>query len=202
MDKQVILFDVDGVVIRSERFSAHYQRTKGLLPDDTLPFYKGIFQECLTGDADLKEVIAPWLKKWNWESDVESFLSQWFQYEHKVDQRVVDAIKELQKNAISCYVATNQEKYRTQYMKKEMGFEQIFNGFFSSAQVGSKKPQTEFYECIFQKLGVEKDKILYIDDTASHVKGAKETGIDTYLYTEFQPFYEYIKPLLKVASHT
>lgn len=131
---------------------------------------------------------------------MESFLLQWFQYEHKVDQRVVGAIKELQKNAVSCYVATNQEKYRTQYMKKEMGFEQIFDGIFSSAHMGSKKPQTEFYEYILQKLGVEKDKILYIDDTASHVKGAKETGIDAYLYIEFEPFYEYIKPLLKPCS--
>lgn len=67
MDKHVILFDADGVVIRSEMFSNHYQRTRGLLPDDMLPFYKGIFQECLTGKADLKEVIAPWLKTWHWE---------------------------------------------------------------------------------------------------------------------------------------
>ena len=200
MDKQVILFDADGVVIRSEMFSTHYQKTQGLSPDDMLPFYKGIFQECLTGKADLKEVIVPWLKKWKWDGDVDGFLLQWFQYEHKIDQQIVDLIRDLRKNSVSCYLATNQEKYRTQYMRKEMNFEKIFDGIFSSAEVGSKKPQAEFYEFIFRKLGINKDKILYIDDTASHVEGAKEARIDAYHYTEFEPFNEYVKPLLKVVG--
>ena len=200
MDKQVILFDADGVVIRSEMFSTHYQKTQGLSPDDMLPFYKGIFQECLTGKADLKEVIVPWLKKWKWDGDVDGFLLQWFQYEHKIDQQIVDLIRDLRKNSVSCYLATNQEKYRTQYMRKEMNFEKIFDGIFSSAEVGSKKPQAEFYEFIFRKLGINKDKILYTDDTASHVEGAKEARIDAYHYTEFEPFNEYVKPLLKVVG--
>ncbi len=201
MDKQVILFDADGVIIRSEMFGTHYQQKQGLSPEDMLPFYKGIFQECLTGKADLKEVIAPWLPKWKWDGDVDGFLLQWFEYENKVDQKVVNLVRELQKNAVSCYLATNQEKYRTQYMRNEMGFEKLFDGIFSSAEIGSKKPRTEFYEFIFQKLGVDKDKILYTDDTASHVEGAQEAGIEAYHYTEFEPFYEYVKPLLKVGSH-
>ncbi|MAF36664.1 hypothetical protein CL622_06125 [archaeon] len=197
MDKQVVLFDADGVIVRSELFGTHYQKTKGIAKEEMLPFYHGIFQECLTGKADLKEVIAPWLPKWKWGGDVDGFLLQWFEYENKVDQKIVELIRELQKNAVSCYLATNQEKYRTQYMREKMGFKKLFDGIFSSAEVGSKKPQAEFYEFIFQKLNVNKDKILYTDDTASHVEGAKEAGIDAYLYTEFEPFHEYVKPLLK-----
>ncbi len=196
-----MLFDADGVVIRSELFGTHYQKVQGILPGEMLPFYRGVFQECLIGKADLKQVIAPWLKKWRWNDSVNNFLLRWFQYEHKIDQNVVNVIRELQKNSISCYLATNQEMYRTQYMRKEMGFEKIFDGIFSSAEVGSKKPHAEFYEVIVQKLDVEKDTILYIDDSTSHVEGAKKVGIDAYLYTEFEPLYEYIKPLLKVGSH-
>lgn len=201
MDKKVILFDADGVVIHSEMFGTHYQKVQGLAPDDMLPFYKGIFQECLVGKADLKEAIAPWLKKWKWAGDVDGFLLQWFQYKHKIDQKIVDLIRELRENAVACYLATNQEKYRTQYMQNEMGFGQIFDGIFSSAAIGSKKPQLEFYEYIFQKLGVEKDTILYIDDTVSHVEAAKLAGIEAYLYTKYDAFYEYVKPLLKNDSY-
>ncbi len=200
MNKQVILFDADGVVIRTETFGTHYQKTQGLSQKDMLPFYKGIFQDCLTGRADLKEVIVPWLDRWKWEGDVDSFLRQWFQHEHKIDGQVVDLIQELRKNAISCYLATNQEKYRTQYMREEMGFDQIFDGVFSSAELGHKKPQAEFFENISQKLGVEKDQILFIDDTASHVEGSRAAGIDAVLYTEFEPFYKYLKPILKVVG--
>lgn len=82
-----------------------------------------------------------------------------------------------------------------------MKFGELFDGIFSSAEMGSKKPHVEFYEFILQKLDIDKDKILYTDDTASHVEGAREVGIEAYHYTEFEPFYEYIHPLLKVGSH-
>lgn len=197
MNKKVILFDADGVTIHSEMFGVYYQRTNNISPDEMLPFYRGIFQECLIGKADLKEVIAPWLVKWKWDGSVDTFLLQWFQYEHNIDQRVVTLIRALQKNDVSCYLATNQEKYRTEYMRNEMEFGKIFDGIFSSAEIGSKKPQKEFYECILHTLGVEKDTILYADDTASHVDGAKLVGIEGYLYTGFEDFYEYVKPLIK-----
>lgn len=197
--KKVMLFDADGVVIRSKTFGSHYAKTQGLSLEDMLPFYEGIFQDCLVGRSDLKKAIAPWLNKWNWKEGVDSFLQQWFRYEHAIDQRMVDLIRELRENAISCYLATNQEKYRTDYMRKEMGFESMFDGIFSSAEVGSKKPQKEFYEFIFQKVAVGKDKILYIDDSVSHVQGARKAGIDAHLYTEFKPFYEHVKPMLKAA---
>ncbi|MDO8676342.1 MAG: HAD-IA family hydrolase [Candidatus Azambacteria bacterium] len=196
MNKKAILFDADGVVIRSGLFGAYYQITKGISPDQMLPFYNGIFQECLTGKADLKEVIFPWLKKWKWNSDADDFLLKWFQYEDKADRKIVDLIQALQKNSVSCYLATNQEKYRTQYLRKKMGFEKLFDGIFSSAEMGCKKPERKFYEFIPQKLNLGKNKILYIDDSASNTKSASDIGIESYLYTEFEPFYEYVKPLL------
>lgn len=64
MNKQVVLFDVDGVIVRSEPFGAYYQKTKGVSQEEMLPFYRGIFQECLIRKADLREVIIPWLPKW------------------------------------------------------------------------------------------------------------------------------------------
>ena len=124
--------------------------------------------------------------------------------EHKINQQVIDLISKLRKNAVSCYLTTNQEKYRTQYMRNEMGFNNVFDGIFSSAEIGSKKPDREFYEFIFRevaKKGITKDQIFYIDDTASHVESAEEQGIDSYLYTDFEEFSGFVQPLIKKGSH-
>lgn len=200
MNKKCVLFDADGVVINSELFSIQYQKQFGVSNDEMMPFFKGIFQDCLIGKADLKESVQSYLKKWKWKGDVDSFLLFWFKAEHRIDQRVVDLILKLRKNSVFCYLVTNQEKYRTQYMRKEMGFGDIFDDIFSSAEIGSKKPDKEFYEFILQavtKKGITKEQIFYTDDTASHVKSAKELGIDAHLYTDFEEFNGLIQPLIK-----
>jgi len=200
MNKKVILFDADGVVIRTEFFSVQYGKKFGLPPEKMLAFFNGIFQNCLIGKADLKKVIKPYLRQWKWDKNVDDFLLYWFKAEDKPDKRVINLVKELRKNAIHCYLATNQEKYRTEYIRNQMGFGKIFNGIFSSAEIGSKKPQQIFYEHIFQELkkhGFTKDQIMLIDDRSSHVDGAKKAGIDACLYTEFKQLQNLVKPLLK-----
>ncbi len=195
-NKKCILFDVDGVVINSEIFSVQYQKQFGVSNDEMLPFFKGVFQDCLVGKADLKKSIQPYLKKWNWDGSVEDFVLFWFRAEDNVDQQIIELVIKLRENSILSYIATNQEKYRTEYMRSEMGFENIFSGIFSSAEIGSKKPDKEFYEFILQELGkkgITKEEIFYIDDTATNVDSAKALGVDSYLYTNFQKFSDFIK---------
>ena len=199
MDKKVILFDADGVVIQSEMFVNHILEVTGLPREEVIPFFTGVFQECMIGKADLKTEIKPWLKKWNWEEDVNGFLIQWLEYEDRIDQKMLNLVKELQKNSILCYLATNQEKYRTEYIRNEMGLGDVFDGIFSSAEIGIKKPKTEFFEFIIKTLDINKKEILYLDDTASHVAGAQAAGIESHLYTNYEDFYNYVKPLLKEA---
>jgi len=204
MNKKCILFDADGVVINSELFTVQYQKQFGISNDEMLPFFKGIFQDCLVGKADLKKVVQPYLKKWEWEGDVDGFLLFWFKAEHNIDKRVIELISDLRKNAVLCYLATNQEKYRTEYMRKEMGFDKVFDGIFSSAEIGSKRPDREFYEFIFRevaKKGISKEQIFYIDDTASHVESAEEQGVDAHLYSDFEEFNGFVRPLIKKGFH-
>ena len=63
-DLKGILFDVDGVVVKSEMFSVQYQKKFEISNDEMLPFFTGIFQECIVGKADLKEALPEWLAKW------------------------------------------------------------------------------------------------------------------------------------------
>lgn len=193
---KALLFDADGIIVRSEMFSHQYTKKFGIPVDAMTPFFRGIFQSCLIGEANLKEVVEPYLQKWKWHGTVDEFLNFWFESEHVIDQQLVDAIKKLQHNGIRCFLTTNQEQYRTDYMRYTMGFGELFDGIFSSAEVRNKKPEPDYYEFVLQVLqaqhGIEKNDIIYIDDTASHVEGAKAVGIKSYLYTEFDAFKQYL----------
>jgi hypothetical protein len=47
----------------------------------------------------------------------------WFEVENAVDTRVIGVIRVLQRAGLTCYLATNQERYRAAYMKTVMGRE-------------------------------------------------------------------------------
>ncbi|MFA7245476.1 MAG: HAD-IA family hydrolase [Candidatus Magasanikbacteria bacterium] len=193
MKYKVFLFDTDGVVVLSEMFSNHYSQKNNIPKEEMLPFFTGVFQDCMKGKADLKEVIKPWLVKWQWNESVDEFLKQWFEHENNIDEKVIEFINQLKKEGIKCYLATNQEKYRTEYLKNKMKFGELFDGIFSSAYIGHKKPTKEFYEFILDNLNIPAKEIFYLDDDVKNIEIAKELGIESYLYKDFDKFIKYLK---------
>lgn len=201
MNTKCILFDADGVVINSEMFSVQYQIRFGVSDDEMLPFFRGIFKDCLVGKADLKEVVRPYLKDWKWTGTVDEFLQFWFKTEHHIDEKMIELIKALRSKNIKCFLVTNQEKYRTEYMTNEMGFKKVFDHIFSSAEIGYKKPEREFYEFIFNWINktksVAKEEIFYIDDSQEAINAANTYGINSRFYANFDDFTNQINTLVK-----
>jgi len=195
---KAVIFDTDGMVVITDMFSVQYCKEYNVPYENILPFFKNEFQPCLVGKADLKEQIKPYLAKWGWKKSVDEFLGYWFKAENHIDQRVMDVISKLKQSGIKCYLATNQEKYRTEYLKKQMGFGAIFDRIFSSAEIGYKKNQSEFFSFIIKETGLKKDEIQYWDDTEKNVQGAKDFGVDARRYKNFEDFETETASLLTV----
>ena len=152
-------------------------------------FFAGIFQECATGQADLKSILPPFLKDWKWGWSVDDFLNEWFQFENKPDHELISKIQELRKEGIKCYVATNQEKYRLQYLREQMMFSEYFDGIFCSAEIGLKKPQKEYFDYILKSLEISPDKVVYFDDSAENIDVASGLWIQARLYRDISDFH-------------
>lgn len=189
---KAIIFDADGVVINSPGyFSVRYMKDFGVPSSVMLPFFEGKFQECLVGKADLKEVLEPLLKDWHWQGSVDELLNYWFKAEHYIDDRLVRDIESLRGKGIKCYLATKQEKYRTEYIRTEMGFENIFDKIYSSAEVGYKKPDERFYQFIQKDIGLTRpEEIFFWDDEQANVDAAIKLGWQGFVYREYEGFKE------------
>ena len=192
---KVIIFDADGVLIHSKRkFSILLAEKYGIPLEKTLPFFNGPFQDCLISKADLKETISPYLSAWGWTKGVDAFLDLWFQSEHITDEELVKYIQRLRRRGILCYLATNNEKYRFQYILEKMSFADNFDKTYSSAHLGDKKPNQEFFEKMMKDLdNMKKEEILFFDDDPKNIKRAKDFGIQAELYTTFLDFKEKMK---------
>ena len=180
------MFDADGVVIQSEMFSHKFAEEFKVNISELDNFFTTDFQDCVIGKSDLKIVIEPWLEKWNWSKSVDEFLLYWFKSEHHVNAELIDTIHELRENRIQCILATNQEKYRLEYMKKEMGFEKIFDKIYSSSFIGFKKPDVQFYNYILADLNESPSNLIFYDDSPKNVESALSIGIEAYLYDKNQ----------------
>jgi len=195
---KAIIFDADGMVVIpiGGKFSEHLARDFGISTETTVEFFKNEFQKCLIGKADLKQELKKYLEEWGWQKSIDELLEYWFTSEKNVDERVISTIKELRKRGIKCYLATNQEKYRTTYFAKQMGFGKVFDAMFSSAHIGYKKPTAQFFENIIQELpDVKKEEILFWDDKEEHVRGAQQFGFQAELYRNFEDFQDMVMEL-------
>lgn len=187
METKAVIFDCDGMINSETRFS---ERLSEFVPlEVSLPFFKGEFQECIVGHADLKTELAKKVAEWKWKGTVDDLLALWFSDDaNAVNEAFFPLIRDLRERGMGVYLATNNEKYRTDYLMNVRGLGVLFDRVFSSSSVGAKKPQKEFYEYIFERIPETKEQTLYWDDDAEHVSKAREQGIRANLYTTFEDF--------------
>jgi putative hydrolase of the HAD superfamily len=191
---KVLLFDADDVLINGNKFADTLHKDYGVDREKTSLFFKGKFVDCLVGKADLKKEIEPYLNQWNWHKSVEEFFHYWFTSEHTINEPLIEYIKKLQAGSIECFIATNQEKNRTGYILNEMGFGDVFDGCFSSADVGFVKPQEDFYLAILHKLTrVLPEEILFWDDRMDNVEMARKVGMNAEVFSNFEEFEKKMK---------
>ena len=187
---KAMLFDADGMVInKPKRFSELLAEDYKVPNEKIIPFFQNEFQACLIGKIDLKDAVTPYLANWNWNGSVDDILKYWFEKENYVDKRITDLIANCRKQGIKCYLHSNQEKYRTKFMTDVMGFSKIFDDIFSSAHLGFKKPDPEFWKSVLNKISpTEKSEVLVFDDDEENFVSAKEFGFKSYLYKDFEGF--------------
>lgn len=196
---KVVLFDVDGVLANGGPFSLCLERDYGITRQTTRPFFQGRFRECLVGNADLKEELVPLLPEWGWRESVDDFLAYWFRSEHSINEPLMQEVRRLREHGMPCYIATDQEKYRTAYLLEHMGFADAFDGIFSSAHIGYIKHDTRFFGAVLQALqDIQADEILFWDDTPGKVECARSAGLQAEVYLDFTDFTEKMERLIPV----
>ncbi len=193
---RALVFDLDGVFCRPlYRFASYLAREHQITSEQTKAFFAGPFLRCIVGQADLKVELAPFVREWGWLGTVDSFLQHWFAEEAAVDPQLVEVIGRLRASGYACFVATNQEQYRTAYLRTEMGFAELVDGVFTSAELGVAKPAQAFYAHVTQAINVSPGEILFWDDTLANVQAAVACGWHAEQYVDFARFQQRMEAL-------
>jgi len=179
---KVILFDLDGVLtLPREIFSVLYARSYSYDLAPFTNFFQNEWVDFVVGKKDLKRHIRNNPDFWKWDKSPEKLLQFWFESENTKNDALLNLIHKLRNSGIKCYIATEQDRYRTDYIKNVM-FAGEFDGIFSTAEIGYRKNDPRFYKIIINKLAMPAKNIIFFDDSESKLSVAKEVGIDAHLY--------------------
>ncbi len=195
---KAILFDLDGLVIKKKEtlFSQRVSVEMGLSYEQVSEFFTGEFRECSFGRADLKERIAPHLRKWGYKGSVDDFLKYWFESESNTDKEVLKIVSDIRLKGIKCYIATRQEKYRKQYLLDVVGLKDTFDGIYCTCDIGYDKWEKGYWNFVFNDLKTTPDEIMFFCDSQKNVDNAGKLGIRAYFYTDVEVLKENTKDLI------
>jgi putative hydrolase of the HAD superfamily len=186
----VLVLDIDGVVSLAQPGSAEpwYVTLKQDLGLDyeeiERDFFQREFLEVLRGRLDLYVALHGYLDSRGIADRMEEFVAYWFEKDAVIDRAVLaEADAWRRRTGGRCFAASNQEHYRAAYLRDQAGLGAHFDEIVYSAALGVCKPDRVFYTSAQTRMGVTAaQSILFVDDRAANVDGARMAGWRAMLY--------------------
>ncbi len=193
-----LLWDIDGTVLdflASEEYAirALFKKYKlGECSDEMLKLYSGISSKYWRllerGELTKKEILVGRFREFFGIIGADIKIAENFNRDYQVTLgdhiEFIEDAKELllsQKEKYILAAVTNGTKVAQEKKLRLSGLCEIFDAIFISENIGVEKPNKEFFDYVFEKLGItDKREVLIIGDSLTgDMKGGYLAGIDT-----------------------
>jgi epoxide hydrolase-like predicted phosphatase len=124
----------------------------------------------------------------------EELTTRWVR-DYAIDPQVQAAVRSARSQGYLTCVCTNNNAARLTALEAKFGFSRDFDMIVSSHEVGYTKPSREIFTALLHRLGIAPADLIYADDNTDRLQGARELGITTFVYEDFEQFVEDLKQL-------
>ncbi len=173
-----VLFDADGVLQHIPE--GWHAAVAPYLGDRTREFLLETWSEelpMLVGDGDYLPVLAAGLERYGvTESAEDVYRAVWFDALEVVEESF-DLVRGLRASGYGVHLGTNQESRRVPFMRQTLGYDAEFDTSWYSCELGIAKPDPRFFVESARRIGADPDEVLFVDDTARNVEGARAAGM-------------------------
>lgn len=180
-----ILFDADGVMQRTA--SGWQDELVGFLGDRAeadgaafLDATRRAEEPTMDGRSDIGAAMSEVLHEFSVTADVEDVLELWTRIEPHAD--MIDAVADLRRDRVLCCLTTNQQSRRAKWMRSHLAYDLVFDEQFYSCELGLAKPDPAYFSRVLEALDVKPATVLFVDDTAVNIDGARTTGINAEVF--------------------
>ena len=197
-DIELILFDLGGVLIDID-----YQATeKAFVQLGTVDFQEAytqfqqnqLFDLFETGQISAQHFINKLLDHTRKGTSPNEVVHAWNAMILSFSENKVQLLLDLAKTRRIALLSNTNELHMVQVLKEwskvsQVPFESLFEHVFLSHEIKQRKPHPATFEWVCSQLKVQPEKVLFIDDSPQHIKGAQEAGLQTFYYRDDSPFY-------------
>ena len=184
MKYKAVLFDMDGVVIDSEKVYKDCWKTIGAKVGISNKDMGDLFDLCLgMSEQDELEVFK---QKLGW-SYVNYFMFKKLVEKQKpsgtpkVKQGVEKLLENLQKEGYIIALVSSNTIQNIEYNLFSTGLFKYFDHIISGEEVKHSKPNPEIYQLALTRMGLKPMDCLVLEDSPNGIKSAVSAGIDAYM---------------------
>ena len=94
-----------------------------------------------------------------------------------VSPESVALVGDLRGAGLGVHLATNQNPERAAYMRRTLGYADLFDEVFYSCDLGAAKPEPAYFAVALATLDATPSQVLFVDDSATNVDGALDVGL-------------------------
>jgi epoxide hydrolase-like predicted phosphatase len=177
---KAIIFDLGGVLLRTTDFKPREQLAACLY----MSWYQ--LEEFIfggeSGDRAQRGEISV---QQHWENlrqqinyspqEFQSLLDTFFAHD-EIDESLIYYVHELHKTYKTALLSNAWNDLR-QVIREKWQFEDAFDAMIISAEVGLVKPDPRIFQLAVDRLGVQANRTVFVDDQQRNVRGAKAVGL-------------------------
>lgn len=200
---KTVIFDLGGVLIENPNIKIYHEFSKILkVPfDDCRTAFRYYIRDFDRGDLSTKEFFEKSTKKLG----VKNTLHRNSEYDafkkaYNPDKGVFSLALNLHKQGYKIGLLSNLNVDAINFLQTEAKSDfEFFDIFVFSALVNVSKPKRKIYELMLEKLNVNPEQTLFIDDVEANVEGAKKVGMNAIRFENLEKLKEELKKLQIVA---
>lgn len=178
-----LVLDVDGVLLDPDRggdghWTNELERRFGITrPALRETFFAPHWDDVVTGRRAIEPTLADALAEIGTSADVEDVLTCWFDTDLVPVPAAVDLARRAAAAGVRVAAGTNQERRRAAHLRDRLGTLFPLDELIASAEVGSSKPEPEFFRAADARLGRDLDThVVFADDAVGNVDAARTHG--------------------------
>jgi len=186
-----IIFDLGGVIINLDtNLTIHEFNKISSIPFEevyTQAKQSELFNAFDKGQISDFDFFSALRKEIRYEGPEVDLLYAWNAMLLDVPEKRLDLLVEMKQNYNTFLLSNTCEPHITAfendlYLQHGVkNFNDYFDKVYYSCRVGMRKPDKEIFELVLKQNGLVPEETVFIDDSAQHVKGAGECGINAYL---------------------
>ena len=115
------------------------------------------------------------------------------------NQQMLELMRELKASGLTMALLTNNVREWEPLWRSMLPIDEIFETVVDSAFVGCRKPEARIYELTLERIGMQAEACLFIDDIGVNCEGAEAVGMSAIHFRDNEQAIGEIKHLLKSA---